>query len=98
MKNQNEIEAIEKVIASDNYSMGKFVELYERDFADFFDAKFCVMTSSGSTANLLMIASMFFLSDDSKRLKRGDEVIVPVTKLSLGRFLVQPCALIDNKI
>ena len=82
----NEIEAIEKVIASDNYSMGKLVELYERDFADFFDAKFCVMTSSGSTANLLMIASMFFLSDDSKRLKRGDEVIVPAVSWSTTYF------------
>lgn len=85
----NEIEAIEKVIASDNYSMGKFVELYERDFADFFDAKFCVMTSSGSTANLLMIASMFFLSDDSKRLKRGDEVIVPAVSWSTTYFPLQ---------
>ena len=41
--------------------MGDQVKGYEDDFARFFGSKYCVMTSSGSTANLLMIASLFLL-------------------------------------
>ena len=55
-----EIDAIQKVIDSGNFSMGDQVRCYEKDFARFFGSKYCVMTSSGSTANLLMVASLFF--------------------------------------
>ena len=55
---EKEIEAIKKVIDSDNYSMGKEVKEYEKEFAAFFNTKYAVMTSSGSTANLLMIAAL----------------------------------------
>ena len=47
------------------------------------------MTSSGSTANLLMIAAMFFTKDKSRRLKRGDEVIVPAVSWSTTYFPLQ---------
>ena len=63
---EKEIEAIKKVIDSDNYSMGKEVKEYEKEFAAFFNTKYAVMTSSGSTANLLMIASLFL--QKTKRL------------------------------
>jgi len=85
----NEIEAIHGVIESDMYSMGKKVEKYESDFAEYFGSKFAIMTSSGSTANLLMIAAMFFTKDKSRRLKRGDEVIVPAVSWSTTYFPLQ---------
>ena len=47
----------------------------EADFAKFTGNKYCVMVNSGSSANLLAIAAMFFKSENP--LKRGDEVIVP---------------------
>ena len=50
-----EIEAIHAVIESDMYSMGEKVETYEADFAKYIGSDFAIMTSSGSTANLLMI-------------------------------------------
>tara|TARA_B110000090_G_scaffold156821_1_gene172445 strand:+ start:5627 stop:6850 length:1224 start_codon:yes stop_codon:yes gene_type:complete len=84
-----EIEAIHAVIDSDMYSMGKKVAEYEIDFARQFGSKYAVMTSSGSTANLLMIASMFFTKDKDRRLSRGDEVIVPAVSWSTTYFPLQ---------
>lgn len=84
-----EIEAIHAVIESNMYSMGSNVEQYESDFAKYIGSKFAIMTSSGSTANLLMIAAMFFTKDESKRLKRGDEIIVPAVSWSTTYFPLQ---------
>ena len=84
-----EIEAIHEVIESDMYSMGKKVEKYENDFAKYIGSDFAIMTSSGSTANLLMIAAMFFTKDESRKLRRGDEVIVPVVSWSTTYFPLQ---------
>ena len=84
-----EIEAIYQVIESDMYSMGEKVREYEFDFAQWIGSRYAIMTSSGSTANLLMIAAMFFTKDKSKRLKRGDEVIVPAVSWSTTYFPLQ---------
>ena len=84
-----EIEAIQEVIESDIYSMGKKVKSYESDFANYIGSNFAIMTSSGSTANLLMIAAMFFTKDKSRRLKRGDEIIVPAVSWSTTYFPLQ---------
>ncbi len=86
---EKEVKAIYRVIDSDNYSMGEQVEAYEKDFANYIGSKFAIMTSSGSTANLLMIAAMFFTKDKSKRLNRGDEVIVPAVSWSTTYFPLQ---------
>ena len=86
---KKEIEAIRKVIDSDNYSMGKEVKRYEKEFASFFNTRYAVMTSSGSTANLLMIASLFFTKNKKIILKRGDEVIVPAVSWSTTYFPLQ---------
>lgn len=84
-----EIGAIQAVIDSDMYSMGTKVGEYETDFAKYLDSTFAVMTSSGSTANLLMIAAMFYTKDKTRRLKRGDEVIVPAVSWSTTYFPLQ---------
>ena len=86
---EKELEAINRVIESDKYSMGCQVLQYESDFAKYFGARYAVMTSSGSTANLLMIASMFFTKDKARRLSRGDEVIVPAVSWSTTYFPLQ---------
>ena len=77
---KNELNAINQVIKSGNYSMGKYVKKYEEKFAAFFGSKYCVMVNSGSSANLLMIAALFFLKKN--KLKRGDEIIVPAVSWS----------------
>ena len=84
-----ELEAIQRVIESDRYTMGEEVAKYEVNFSKYFGSKYAIMTSSGSTANLLMIAAMFFTKDESRRLKRGDEVIVPAVSWSTTYFPLQ---------
>jgi len=84
---EEEQAAIQSVIHSDMYTMGPKVAEYERQFAEFFDSKYAVMASSGSTANLLMIASLFFTQNP--KLRRGDEVIVPAVSWSTTYFPLQ---------
>lgn len=86
---QNEYAAIQRVIESDMFTMGKEVAQYEKDFAAFFGAKYALMVSSGSTANLLMIAALFFSKNAKYKLKRGDEVIVPAVSWSTTYFPLQ---------
>lgn len=86
---EKEISAIQRVIDSDMYSMGNEVSSFEKEYAEYIGSKYAVMTSSGSTANLLMIASLFYTSDKSLRLKRGDEIIVPAVSWSTTYFPLQ---------
>tara|TARA_B110000263_G_scaffold250078_1_gene270329 strand:- start:1805 stop:2980 length:1176 start_codon:yes stop_codon:yes gene_type:complete len=75
-----EIEAIKKVVSTGFYTMGDFVSKFESNFAEFFKSKYAVMVNSGSSANLLAIASLFFIKKNP--LKKGDEVIVPCVSWS----------------
>lgn len=86
---QDEYAAIQRVIESDMFTMGKEVAQYEKDFSAFFGAQYALMVSSGSTANLLMIASLFFTKNAKYKLKRGDEVIVPAVSWSTTYFPLQ---------
>ena len=78
--NKSELKSINKVIDSGIYSMGKFVAEFENKFSDYNRSKYSVMVNSGSSANLLAIAALFFMSNNP--LKRGDEVIVPAVSWS----------------
>ena len=82
-----ELQAIQEVIDADMYTMGKHVRKFEEDFSEFLGTKYCVMTSSGSTANLLAVAALFFTKNS--QLKRGDEVIVPAVSWSTTYFPLQ---------
>ncbi len=84
-----EYKAIDRVIKSNNFTMGEEVLSFEKEFSNFFNSKYCVMVNSGSSANLLMIASLFFTSDKRKRLKKGDEIIVPAVSWSTTYFPIQ---------
>ena len=77
-----EIEAIERVIKSNRFSMGEEVKEFERRFAEKISSKFAVMSNSGSSANLLAIAALVY----SGRLAEGDEVIVPAVSWSTTFF------------
>jgi CDP-6-deoxy-D-xylo-4-hexulose-3-dehydrase len=82
-----ELNAIQSVIDRDMYSMGKSVEHFEKDFSKYLNSKYCVMTSSGSTANLIATAALFYTKNP--KLKRGDEVIVPAVSWSTTYFPLQ---------
>src|SRR3990167_10460602 len=57
------------------YTMGNYVSEFEEKFAAYTGSKYCVMVNSGSSANLLIVAALFYTK--SNKLKPGDEVIVP---------------------
>ncbi|OIP99116.1 MAG: pyridoxamine 5-phosphate oxidase [Zetaproteobacteria bacterium CG2_30_46_52] len=86
---EKELSAIQKVIDSNMFTMGKYVAEYEKRFADFFGSKYAVMVSSGSTANLLMISSLFYTKNEELKLNRSDEVIVPAVSWSTTYFPLQ---------
>lgn len=67
--------AIKKVMDSDMYTMGENVYEFERMFSQYVGSKYAVMVNSGSSANLLMIASLIYSKEFN--INKGDEVIVP---------------------
>jgi len=69
-----ENEAIKKLLVQKNLTMGEKVRLFEEQFASFVGSTYAVMVNSGSSANLLSVASLFYCNNP---LKPGDEVIVP---------------------
>lgn len=77
---QREHDAIQRVIKSDMFSMGPEVKTFEEQFAAQFGSKFAVMVNSGSSANLLMTAALFYTK--TPKLQRGDEIIVPAVSWS----------------
>lgn len=77
---QAEYAAMDRVIASGMFSMGENVAEFERVFANYLSARYSVMVNSGSSANLLMVAALFYR--EHGRLQRGDEVIVPAVSWS----------------
>ena len=82
-----ELSAIAEVIESDIFTMGKKVAEYEADFSKAVGSEYTVMVNSGSSANLLMIAALFFAK--TPYLNRGDEVIVPAVSWSTTYFPLQ---------
>ena len=81
-----EISAINDVIKSNRYTMGPKVKKFENEFASHFNSDYAIMVNSGSSANLLMIASLFYSNEYD--LKEGDEVIVPAVSWSTTYYPV----------
>ncbi|MBT3793175.1 MAG: DegT/DnrJ/EryC1/StrS family aminotransferase [Rhodospirillales bacterium] len=72
---EEELDAIQRVIASDRFTIGQNVANFEEEFAAYHGRRHCVMVNSGSSANLVGIAALAF--KQGHPLKPGDEVIVP---------------------
>lgn len=69
---KEEIEAIQRVIDTDMYTMGKHVKQFENEFAETFGSPHAVMVNSGSSANLLMLSLLKW------KYKLKGDIIVPV--------------------
>lgn len=54
---------------------GKYARQFEKELAAFLGAKYCLLTNSGSSANLLAMSALTSKKLGEKRLKPGDEVI-----------------------
>lgn len=77
---EKEIDAIQKVIDSGQFTMGTQVETFENKFAEKIGSKYAVMVNSGSSANLLMVSALFYTK--IPKLQKGDEIIVPAVSWS----------------
>jgi CDP-6-deoxy-D-xylo-4-hexulose-3-dehydrase len=72
----SEVYEATKTMASTNVTMGKQVKQFELKYSSFLGTKYSLMNNSGSSANLLMLASLMSKLNNFK-IKKGDEVIVP---------------------
>jgi CDP-6-deoxy-D-xylo-4-hexulose-3-dehydrase len=77
-----EIQAIQKVIDSDRFTMGHHVKQFEFEFSEYFGSRNAVMVNSGSTANLLMLSLLRW----KKRLPSTANIIVPAVGWSTTYF------------
>jgi CDP-6-deoxy-D-xylo-4-hexulose-3-dehydrase len=77
-----EYQAMQDVITSGRFTMGPLVEQCEKDFSRYIGSRFSLMVNSGSSANLLMVAALFYSKNEMLALKPGDEVIVPAVSWS----------------
>jgi CDP-4-dehydro-6-deoxyglucose reductase, E1 len=77
---KEEFIALRKVIKSKSFTMGKMVIKFENSFAKYVKSKYAIMVNSGSSANLIAIASLFYKKNNP--LQHNDEVIVPAISWS----------------
>lgn len=82
-----EIEAMQRVIASGMFTMGENVRCFEDDFARKFGTRHALMVASGSAANLVGVAALFYAGE--RPLRRGDEVIVPAISWATTYYPLQ---------
>lgn len=54
---------------------GRYAETFEKEFAKFMNNKYCLLTNSGSSANLLAVSALTSPKLGDRQLKKGDEVI-----------------------
>jgi CDP-4-dehydro-6-deoxyglucose reductase, E1 len=75
-----ELEAVHRSIERGRFTMSEEVASFEREFAAYFGMQYGVMVNSGSSANLIAVAALFYTKE--RPLQRGDEVIVPAISWS----------------
>lgn len=93
---QDEYNALQRVIKSDRYSMGSEVSRFEAQFAEYFGAKYAVMVNSGSSANLLMVSALLYSKDPKTSLSSGEQVIVPAVSWSTTYYPLAQCGLVQK--
>lgn len=84
---QEEIDAMQRVIASGMFTMGENVRGFEDAFARKFGVKHALMVGSGSAANLVGVGALFYAKE--RPLRRGDEAIVPSISWSTTYYPLQ---------
>ena len=86
--NNDEIKNVKKVLAENSMNLvnGKNVKTFESKTSKFFGKKFGLMVNSGSSANLLALASL--------NIKKGSEVITPSLTFSTTVSPILQCNLV----
>lgn len=74
---------------------GPYAERFERSFSDFLGTRYCSLTNSGSSANLLSFMALTSPRLGERRIRKGDEVITvaaafPTTVAPIVQFGAVP--------
>lgn len=88
---EKEYDAINKVIKSNRFTIGPEVDMFEKEFAEYFGSKYAVMVNSGSSANLIAISALIL--SGKYNLNKGDEVIVPAVSWATTYTVLHQCGL-----
>jgi CDP-6-deoxy-D-xylo-4-hexulose-3-dehydrase len=86
-----EYDALQRVIKTGNFTMGAEVCAYEEAFASHVGSKYAVMTNSGSSANLALMAAAKYVKGSD--LQEGDSVIAPAVSWSTTYYPVHQLGL-----
>lgn len=86
-----EYDALQRVIKIGNFTMGAEVRAYEEAFASHVGSKYAVMTNSGSSANLAMMAAAKYVRGSD--LQDGDSIIAPAVSWSTTYYPVHQLGL-----
>lgn len=86
---QAEYDALNRVIASGQFTMGSEVRAFEEQFARQFGSKYALMVNSGSSANLLIMAALRYTQNDKINIPEGAEIIVPAVSWSTTYYPLQ---------
>ena len=79
---KEEVEAIQRVVETNMYTIGKHVKEFENKFAEPFNSKHAIMVNSGSSANLLMLSLLKW------KYKLTGDIIVPAVGWATTYFPV----------
>lgn len=82
----SEREAAVKIINGGQYTMGKKVKEFEKKFAKKFGSKYATMVNSGSSANLLMLATLKNYKKILKKNVSRPNIIVPTIGWSTSYY------------
>lgn len=74
---------------------GRYTDIFEREFAEYLNVKYCSLVNSGSSANLLAFMALTSPLLGEKAIKRGDEVLTvaagfPTTVAPIVQFGAVP--------
>lgn len=79
-----ELTAIREVCDSGDFTMGRRVAAFEKEFAAYFGSRYAVMVNSGSSANLAAATALMYRKTGA--LNPGDEVLVPAVSWSTSYY------------
>ncbi len=73
--NHKEIQNLVESALEFQLTGGRWIDEFEKKFAEFLDVKYCLAVNSGSSANLLAFMALTSPLLSDRRIERGDEVI-----------------------
>lgn len=57
------------------FTSGRFSKQFEKEFSTYMEQRYCVLTNSGSSANLLALSALTSPQLEDRKLNKGDEII-----------------------